>query len=146
MVVERVREISPEIIGAFDRLIPQLTHNNPAPGRADLEALISLDTNVLLVARHPHLGGGIVGAGAVAVYRVPTGLRAIIEDVVVDAAARGQGVGEALLKALLEAAQELGAPGVSLTSNPGRAAANRLYVRMGFALRTTNCYHYRFPE
>jgi ribosomal protein S18 acetylase RimI-like enzyme len=146
LVIERVRTITPEIVKAFERLIPQLTSNNPAPELADLNALVGTDTNVLLVARQGDTTGEIVGAGALAVYRVPTGVRAVIEDVVVDAAARGKGIGEALLGSLLALAQEMGAPGVSLTSNPARAAANRLYIRMGFALRETNCYYYRFPQ
>lgn len=146
MLIERVMAVTPEVLEAFKRLVPQLTSNNPAPQRKDLESLISTSTNVLLVARQSDQARTIVGAGAVSAYRVPTGVRAVIEDVVVDASARGQGIGKALMTALLKAAREMGAPGVSLTSNPARAAANRLYVRMGFELRQTNCYYYRFPH
>jgi ribosomal protein S18 acetylase RimI-like enzyme len=77
-------------------------------------------------------------------YQVPTGVRAIIEDVVVDQRWRGRGIGRALVANLLGLAREKGAPGVSLTSNPGRTAANQLYVRMGFSLRSTNSYYYKF--
>jgi ribosomal protein S18 acetylase RimI-like enzyme len=146
MLIERVLEVTPEVLEAFNRLVPQLTSNNPAPRREDLESLISTSTNVLLVARQSNQGSRIVGAGAVSAYRVPTGVRAIIEDVVVDASARGQGIGEALMTALVQAARALGAPGVTLTSNPAREAANRLYVRMGFQIRQTNCYYYGFPR
>jgi ribosomal protein S18 acetylase RimI-like enzyme len=146
MVIERVLAVTPELVEAFARLIPQLTDNHPAPERADLEELVGTNTTVLLVARLPDASGNIVGCGSVTTYRVPTGLRAIIEDVVVDASARGQGVGEDVMRGLLDAARDMGAEGVSLTSNPARAGANRLYVRMGFALRQTNCYYYRFPR
>jgi ribosomal protein S18 acetylase RimI-like enzyme len=145
MISERVLAVTPELVEAFARLIPQLTHNHRAPERADLEALVGTSTNVLLVARLPDSSGRIVGSGSVTTYSVPTGLRAIIEDVVVESSARGQGVGEAVMRGLLDAARDMGAAGVSLTSNPGRAAANRLYTRMGFAPRQTNCYYYRFP-
>lgn len=144
MVIEQVHAITPDIIEAFERLVPQLTTNNPAPTRAELEAVVAVRATVLLVARDPDAAGHIVGMGTVASYRVPTGLRATIEDVVVDVSARGQGVGEHLMNALVVAAQLLGAGGVSLTSNPAREAANLLYLKMGFRLRETNCYYYKF--
>jgi ribosomal protein S18 acetylase RimI-like enzyme len=83
-----------------------------------------------------------VGSLTLAVFRIPTGLRAWIEDVVVDESARGQGVGEALNRAALDRAAALGAVTVDLTSRPSRAAANRLYQRLGFEPRETNVYRY----
>jgi len=71
---------------------------------------------------------------------VPTGVRSIVEDVVVDESARRQGVGEALMRRALDLAREAGASGLSLTSRPEREAANRLYQSMGFELRKTNAY------
>jgi ribosomal protein S18 acetylase RimI-like enzyme len=145
MQIERVRTVTPELLEAFARLVPQLTDNNPPPDAADLQALLASDTNVLVVARAPAAAGGrIVGSGSLGVYRVPTGVRAVIEDVVVEDSARGGGIGERIMLELMGAAKALGASGVSLTSNPKRAAANRLYVRMGFALRHTNCYYFKF--
>ena len=82
----------------------------------------------------------IIGALTLTVYRVPTGIRSIIEDVIVDSSARGQGIGEALIKRAIEVAREKGAANISLTSNPVREAANRLYQRMGFKKRETNAY------
>ena len=146
MVIERVLIVTAEIVEALDRLVPQLSSNKPAPERAYLEALVASNTNVLLVARQPDANGVIVGSGSISIYRVPTGIRAVIEDVVVDDAARGQGIGEGLMSALLEVARQMGAAGVSLTSNPARRAANRLYARIGFQLRETNCYYYAFPR
>jgi len=86
--------------------------------------------------------GRIVGSLTLAVFRIPTGFRAWIEDVVVDDSARGAGVGEALVAAALDRAQSLGAKTVDLTSRPSREAANRLYVRVGFESRTTNVYRF----
>lgn len=142
MQIEQVTEATEEIFEAFRRLAPQLTSNNPAPTREDLRALMESDASLLFVARGED--GRIAGSACVTVYRVPTGIRAIIEDVIVDEEYRGQGIGEALVQRALEAARERGAPAVTLTSNPGREAANRLYVRMGFARRETNAYVYRF--
>jgi ribosomal protein S18 acetylase RimI-like enzyme len=133
-----------ELWVAFQRLVPQLTSNNPPPSRDDLTALIKSESTTLLIARHPDARGPIVGAASLTVYRVPTGVRAILEDVIVDESLRGQGIGEALVGRALEIARERGAGGVSLTSNPRRDAANRLYSRMGFVRRETNAYYYKF--
>jgi ribosomal protein S18 acetylase RimI-like enzyme len=142
MQIERVTEATGELLQAMQRLVPQLTSNNPPPSMDDLQALLASGSSVLFLARAE--GGSILGAANVTVYRVPTGVRAIIEDVIVDESARGQGIGEALVRQALDEAKARGAPAVTLTSNPGRVAANRLYQRMGFALRHTNAYVYKF--
>lgn len=142
MQIEQVSESGEDLYLAFQRLVPQLTSNNPPPSRADLEALVRSENSVLFIAQGED--GQIIGAACLTVYRVPTGLRAVIEDVIVDESARGQGVGEALVRRALEAAQARGASAVTLTSNPRREAANRLYRRMGFKLRETNAYVYKF--
>jgi len=131
-----------ELVQAFQRLVPQLTNNNPPPSLDLLAALVDSESSTLLIARADD--GSILGAAALTVYLVPTGTRAIIEDVIVDGSARGQGIGEALVRRCLEIAREKGAPAVTLTSNPKREAANRLYQRMGFLGRETNAYVYKF--
>ena len=83
-----------------------------------------------------------MGMLTLAVFQTPTGVRAWIEDVVVDDAARGAGVASALVEAALDLADERGARTVDLTSRPSREAANRLYLRLGFELRETNVYRY----
>ena len=139
-----VTHLSEELFQACQYLIPQLTHNNPPPTHQDLVLLHSSDSSTLFQAHHPDFGKGIIGLATLILYRVPTGLRAYIEDVVVDEAARGRGIGEALTRACLERAHEAGASQVMLTSNPERVAANRLYQHMGFELRSTNVYRYVF--
>jgi ribosomal protein S18 acetylase RimI-like enzyme len=84
-----------------------------------------------------------VGILCLTIYRVPTGLRSIIEDVIVDESARRQRIGEALVHFAIDLARAAGADGVSLTSNPQREAANQLYQSIGFELRKTNPYYYR---
>ncbi len=141
MKIEEVAEVTPELMSAVARLVPQLTVRQP-PSKVELEALVNSDSSTLVVA----MGDDetIIGMACVTVYRVPTGIRAIIEDVVVDSAARGQGIGEALTRRCLNLARAKGAANVTLTSNPAREAANRLYLRMGFTPRETNSYIYRF--
>lgn len=142
--IERVIRFDSDVLEALQRLVPQLTFNNPSPSDRDLTALIASESSVLFVARTD--ADMIVGAANVTIYRVVTGVRAIIEDVIVDIPVRGRGIGEALVRRAMEEARSRGAPAVTLTSNPGREAANRLYQRMGFKRRDTNAYIYKFSE
>ncbi len=142
MWIEIAAEADGELFDAFQRLVPQLTKNNPPPSLTELTALVKSESSTLLIARADD--SSIVGALSLTVYRVPTGIRSIIEDVIVDESARGQGIGEALMRRALEIAKEKGAAHLALTSNPMREAANRLYLRMGFKKRETNAYIYKF--
>ena len=138
--VEVARSVTDEIVDAFALLIPQLSSSNPPPTRAELEALVAHEACHLLMAYDDD--GAVIGTTTLAVFPIPTATRAWIEDVVVDDAARGSGAGAALTLAALRLADSLGARTVDLTSRPSREAANRLYQRLGFELRTTNCYRY----
>jgi len=131
--------VDDELVKAFERLIPQLSSSNPPPTAAELTSLVESDANSLFIAR---VDGQIVGSLTLAMFRIPTGIRAWIEDVVVDSSARGHGVGVALNMAALEHAKKHGAITVDLTSRPSREAANRLYQRIGFKARETNVYRY----
>jgi ribosomal protein S18 acetylase RimI-like enzyme len=144
MFIARATAVTDELVEAFERLIPQLKLSFPALTRQEMEALVSSASSILLVARYPDDGAPIVGILTLIVYRVPTGIRARIEDVVVDEAMRGKGIGEALVRHALHMAREAGADGVALTSNPRREAAVRLYQRLGFKLWRTNLYFYEF--
>jgi ribosomal protein S18 acetylase RimI-like enzyme len=139
VVVEQATIANAELIEAFQRLIPQLSSSNPPPTQDELAEIISAPSTVLFIAR---LDEHIVGTLTLATFRIPTGVRAWIEDVVVDTAARGHGVGEALNQAAILEAHHRGAITVDLTSRPSREAANRLYQRIGFVARDTNVYRY----
>ena len=131
--------VTPEIVESIARLVPQLSRSAPPPTAEQLEDIATSPASHLLVAR---VDDEIVGALTLVVFRIPTGLRAWIEDVVVDEAARGHGVGEALNREALRLAKERGAITVDLTSRPSREAANRMYQRLGFTQRETNVYRY----
>ena len=141
MAVEVIEatEVTAELVEAFERLTPQLSSSNPPPSAEALGAVAAADATRLLVARS---AGAIVGSLTLVLVRIPTGLRAIIEDVVVDEQSRGQGVGRMLNEAALELARDAGAVTVDLTSRPSREAANRLYLSLGFMVRDTNVYRY----
>lgn len=138
MRIERVTDVNDELVEALRRLVPQLSASAPAPDSGRLERIARQD--LLLVARSDT--GEIVGTLTLVLYETPTGLRARTEDVIVDATARGAGVGELLTREALRLAAQAGARTVELTSAPSREAANRLYERLGFERRETNVYRY----
>lgn len=126
--------VSDELVEAVASLLPQLSSASP-PSAPELAAIVDSPTTSLLIARD---GDAVLGTLTLAVFRIPTGVRAWIEDVVVDEAARGRGIGEALTLRAVELARQAGARSVELTSRPAREAANRLYRRLGFEERETN--------
>lgn len=146
MQILQATEVTAELVAAFGRLVPQLNPTATPPTREHLERLVRSPGVALLVAHDAAAAAPVLGALTLAWYPIPTGVRAWIEDVVVDPAARGRGIGEALVRAALERARREGAGGVDLTSRPEREAANRLYQRVGFQLRQTNAYRYRFDD
>ena len=137
--IEIATQATDELVEAMAGLIPQLSKSNPPPTKAELDELIGSEASTMFLAR---VDGRIVGSLTLAMFRIPTGVRAWIEDVVVDDSARGHGVGEALNMAAIEHARKKGAVTVDLTSRPSREAANRLYQRIGFVARETNVYRY----
>ena len=132
--------MTPELVAAFRRLVPQLSKSSPVAGGAELAEMVRSPATVLLLARDPDKG--IVGTLTLVLFRIPTGVRAWIEDVVVDEAERGRGIAEILCREALNRASAAGARTVDLTSRPSREAANRLYRRLGFVKRDTNVYRW----
>jgi len=131
-----------ELLAAFARLLPQLAPGIALPTRELLHELLGAPGTTLLLARDRAQCGRIVGICTLTRQRIPSGVRATIEDVVVDEGARGRGIGAALTREALRLARALGARDVDLTSSPSREAANRLYLRLGFTRRETNVYRY----
>ena len=144
MYIVRATAVTDELVQAIARLMPQLKLKYSLPTRVEIEALVAAKASVLLIVRYPDENSPIVGMLTLIIYRVPSGVRAHVEDIVVDETVRGRGVGEALIHHALRVAREAGANGVALTSNPKREAANRLYHRIGFKRWKTNIYFYEF--
>ncbi len=140
--IEEATEVDLDLGAAFVRLIPQLSSSSPAPDVDQLAEIIATPGTTVFMARADD--GTLIGSLTLVTFRIPTGLRAIIEDVVVDEAARGQGAAKALTKAALAKAESLGIKTVDLTSRPSREAANQLYQSLGFELRETNVYRFSF--
>jgi GNAT superfamily N-acetyltransferase len=139
MRVDAVREATPDLERALATLLPQLNPNLPLPDLARLERLVADPDVVLLLARD---GDQVVGTTTVIVYTTPFWIKARLDEVVVDSAARGRGAGEALVRAAIEIGRRLGAQVVELQSGrgPNREAAHRLYERIGFRTRDSDLF------
>jgi ribosomal protein S18 acetylase RimI-like enzyme len=142
--IEVVRKVTDEVVDAFGRLLPQLSKSAPPLDADALTAIASAQANTLLVAR---VGGDIVGTLTLVIFPIPTGIRAWIEDVIVDESARGKSyggkrVGEALTAEAIRIADHAGARTVDLTTRPARVAAGKLYERLGFEQRDSRVYRY----
>ena len=146
MHIELMNQVSDEIVAAFERLMPQLTHHSPPPTREELAKMTNTKAVYVFLARLPDEHGEIVGSATLATFRSPTGLHGWIEDVIVDHSARRQGIGKALTEACLIKARTLGLREVNLTSRSARCAANQLYQAMGFIKRETNLYRYPLQD
>jgi ribosomal protein S18 acetylase RimI-like enzyme len=140
--VEAVHQVTDELVGAAARLLPQLSKSAPPPSSDSLGRITGHPATTLFIARS---GDVIVGMLTLVTFPLPSGLRARIEDVVVDQHVRGQGVGTALTMAAVDLAQQQGARSIDLTSRASRVEANRLYQQLGFQLRDSNVYRYQPP-
>lgn len=143
LFVDAVEEASPDVVAAISGLLPLLSRSAIPPSQDQVAEIVNSPVSTLFIAKDDRTGE-IVGTLTLVVFRIPSGVRAWIEDVIVAEEARGQGCGEALSRAALETARVAGARTVELTSRPSREAANRLYRKIGFVERETNVYRYSF--
>ena len=140
--IRPVTEVTKSLTDAYRVLIPQLSSSSNPPTGEALQRIIESDSAQILIAEDEN--GEILGTMTLIIFQIPTGIRAWIEDVVVDSSARGKGIGKKLNLAALELAKQAGAKTVDLTSRPARQEANQLYRSIGFAERETNVYRFSF--
>lgn len=143
--ISLIKKPSQQLLEALNHLVPQLSSSAPPMKLPALEELLSVDCVNLFIAR---LGdtGQVVGTLTLVVFPIPTGVRAWVEDVIVDSRQRGKGIGKELVRGAVARAQALGAKTVDLTSRPSRVEANSLYVSMGFVQRETNVYRHELES
>ena len=143
--IYEITEMSQKVYDAFERLLPQLSESAKIPTWDELSTIIDSKAGIVLAAvddEDPE--EKILGTMTLVVFRIPTGVRSWVEDVVVDKEARGQGIGEKLIRTAIERAKAEGAKTIDLTSRPSRVEAHRLYRRCGFEMRET-CVFRRIP-
>lgn len=84
--------------------------------------------------------GKLIGLGWIFPRQTMLRRQAVVEDMIVDPAHRGKGLGEKIMLDLLRWAKAQDVEVVELTTNPKRLAANALYQKIGFKLHETNHY------
>lgn len=141
VAIEELTDVTDEVVEAFTRLLPQLSTSAKPLDAAAIRTVVSSPSVTVLLARD---GGKIIGSLSLVVFRIPTAVRAWIEDVVVDGAAGRKGTGTALVQEAVERARAAGARTVDLTTRPSRVAAGNLYEKAGFTQRETRVYRYTF--
>lgn len=137
--IEIATHATDELVTSLNQLVPQLSSSASPLTSDDVEALIANPAVSVFIAKND---GAIVGTLTLVVFPIPSGLRAWIEDVVVDEGARGLGAGVALTEAAVTESKRRGAKSIDLTSRPSREAANAMYVKLGFIQRETNVYRF----
>jgi ribosomal protein S18 acetylase RimI-like enzyme len=143
VAVSEVTDPNDPVLADLNALLPQLSSSAQPVTPTEFEQMVRSDASRLLIARGDD--EELLGSMTLVLFRIPTGVRAWIEDVVVDEAARGLGVGEQLNSAAIDLAYSTGARTIDLTSRPSRVAANNLYKKLGFEERDTNIYRHN-PE
>jgi len=141
--IEQLGQVDSATVETVGRLLAQLSTSASPLTAEQLQRIVDAEATTVFVAV---IDGQTVGMLALATFTIPTGVRAWIEDVVVDDEVRGRGVGKSLVRAALDHAASLGARTVELTSRPSRQAANTMYERLGFQLRDTNVYRYELHD
>ena len=144
IIIQKPTKMDDEIYESILHLLPQLNPQHPLPAIADVTELLSSKSSSLFVARYPKISDPIVGMLTLATFRVPSGIRAHIEDLVVDREFRNKGIAQALMKEALQSSQKMGANGVMLTSHSRRTSAIRLYENLGFKKWDTNIFFFQF--
>ncbi len=140
MKIVEVKEFTEQVLETLNELLPQLSESAVPMTANDLHRVIDSQSSQLLMAV---VNGVFVGSLTLVLFHLPTGIRARIEDLVVDRSARNKGIGKALIAHAVGLASDSGASAIDLTSNPNRTSANALYRSMGFEPRRTNVYVYR---
>ncbi len=145
MQIERVTHADDELVAAFARLLPQLNPTSPLPTREDLSLMLAGPSTYLLMARDPDLDPDLdpapVGTLTLTLFRTPVGLQGRINTVIVDAAARGRGIGEALTREAVRICRDAGVRRITLSSRLDREPAHRMYLRCGFELTGSRQFH-----
>lgn len=139
MKIEKVTAYTPELKDAIDHLLRLLTGKDLPVTEEGLKALIAAENSHLFVALDEQ-SMTYMGMITIGIYLAPTGCKAWIEDVVVDNAFRGQGIGRRLTEFAIGFTKQQHVNLLSLTSKPARVAANNLYRAVGFTHKETNVY------
>lgn len=132
-----VKEAVDSYVAPINSLLAQLSSSGVCFSLERLQEMVESQASHLFLARYK---GKVVAMLTLGEYMAPTGRKMWIEDVVVDAAARGLSIGRAIVYYAIEYARGVGDGVLMLTSRPSRVAANALYRSCSFEQKETNVY------
>jgi len=136
--IEVLKKVTPQIAKEVSILSKQLLSVNPDISIESLTQVIKHPANHVLVARNSE--NRIIGMIMLVVVITIEQHLAFVENLVVDASARNQGIASVLIMKVIEIAKQMNLASLHLTSRPSRVAANELYKKWGFKLHETNYY------
>lgn len=140
--IEQVAQFDSALIAPIADMLAQLTTREYPFGEQELRAIVEDSASQLFIMRDDKRIMGMLTLGH---YTSPTGRKVWVEDVVVSAEYRGEGLGRKLINHAIEYCRENLSPcTLMLTSNPARVAANELYRTSGFEPKQTNVYKMTF--
>ena len=138
--IERIVDITPEVLAAAQHLSPQLESSNQvAITQEYFERIVSNQDNVWLMARRAS-DAKYIGMASLVIMAMPTNIRACLENVVVDESARGLGAGTALCEAAKEIANEQNVNTLRAAASKNNVASQRMLQKAGFEVETNLDY------
>jgi ribosomal protein S18 acetylase RimI-like enzyme len=139
VTIREIIEFKDQDLDQLNKLIPMLSKSASLLSLDEYLAIIRCPCTHLYVAEEKL---EIIGMLSLVIFPIPTGVRAWVEDVVVNEKARGKGLGKQLTLYALEQSKKYKVVSVDLTSRPSREIANKLYQDVGFEKRKTNVYRF----
>lgn len=106
-----------------------------------LKEIMHTNNNVLVFVCE--INEVIVGTALLSMYKVISGYRGMVDDVIVDSKHRGKGIGRKLMERLLDEGKKMGLDEILLFTGHHRAPAIGLYKSLGFELRNSGLYNLR---
>jgi len=141
MKIIEVTEFSGDYLDSVRKFLRLLTSEPKQFTELNFRELLTSDNSHLFFLLDENT---IAGMATVGIYSSPTGVKGWIEDVVIDEAYQGKGLGRALTQHAIDYAKSQHADSLMLTSHPSRIAANKLYQSIGFEQKQTNVYRIKF--
>lgn len=137
MQVEIIRSehVTNEMQLCISELYKQL---NPEINQLSTKEILENNENLVFVICKEE--GNVVGMAMMATYKVISGHKGMIEDVIVDNNYRGKGIGRKLMESLLNEGKKRQLNEILLFSGHHRKAAIELYKSLGFNLKDSGLY------
>lgn len=137
ITVSELKEVSHQSLEELTVLVRDLHTDERTVQKEDLKTMVETENIRLVVVKDDDK---IIGVATLYIQQKLGGKNGIVEDVVVSGDYRGQGLGEKLMREVIEIARNEKLKSISLTSRPQRVAAHKLYQKVGFQIKETTVF------